>query len=333
MISRIKHSNIKLFFKTTSVLVLVCFFATTIIPSQALAQGVLGLPAVGSYVPLSPGFTPTLVRGIKVYPDNPLKFDFIIDSGDLPAGRQVPNMEELKQESEKLIRYFLASLTIPEDELWVNLSPYEKDRIVPDTLGKTGLGIDMLSQDYLLKQITASLLEPTGETGKAFWKKVYKKAYEQYGTTKIPVDTFNKVWIMPQKAEVYAQGDRAFVVDAKLKVMLETDYLALENSVERIADSEAENLSAKPYTLNAKNDFSKEIIREIILPELEKEVNEGKNFAQLRQIYNTIILSYWFKNNLKNSILRSEEHTSELQSHSFISYAVFCLKKKNITYT
>src|ERR1051326_9267602 len=25
---------------------------------------------------------------------------------------------------------------------------------------------------------------------------------------------------------------------------------------------------------------------------------------------------------------RSEEHTSEFQSHSFISYAVFCLKKK-----
>ena len=30
----------------------------------------------------------------------------------------------------------------------------------------------------------------------------------------------------------------------------------------------------------------------------------------------------------KNIGLRSEEHTSELQSHSFISYAVFCLKKK-----
>src|ERR1051326_3875198 len=27
------------------------------------------------------------------------------------------------------------------------------------------------------------------------------------------------------------------------------------------------------------------------------------------------------------AVLRSEEHTSELQSHSFISYAVFCLKK------
>src|SRR5213596_3916455 len=28
---------------------------------------------------------------------------------------------------------------------------------------------------------------------------------------------------------------------------------------------------------------------------------------------------------------RSEEHTSELQSHGLISYAVFCLKKKKIT--
>src|SRR6056300_1926146 len=29
-----------------------------------------------------------------------------------------------------------------------------------------------------------------------------------------------------------------------------------------------------------------------------------------------------------NTIMRSEDHTSELQSHSEISYAVFCLKKK-----
>src|SRR5213080_1758448 len=29
-----------------------------------------------------------------------------------------------------------------------------------------------------------------------------------------------------------------------------------------------------------------------------------------------------------SGLVRSEEHTSELQSHSGISYAVFCLKKK-----
>ena len=34
------------------------------------------------------------------------------------------------------------------------------------------------------------------------------------------------------------------------------------------------------------------------------------------------------KKNRPRNVARSEEHTSELQSHSFISYAVFCLKKK-----
>src|SRR3546814_8145902 len=33
------------------------------------------------------------------------------------------------------------------------------------------------------------------------------------------------------------------------------------------------------------------------------------------------------------SVVRSEEHTSELQSLMRISYAVFCLKKKNNTHT
>ena len=32
--------------------------------------------------------------------------------------------------------------------------------------------------------------------------------------------------------------------------------------------------------------------------------------------------------NTLHNLTRSEEHTSELQSHSEISYAVFCLKKK-----
>src|ERR1051326_580061 len=36
----------------------------------------------------------------------------------------------------------------------------------------------------------------------------------------------------------------------------------------------------------------------------------------------------WWGDKSEVTLHRSEEHTSELQSHSFISYAVFCLKKK-----
>src|ERR1051326_9272189 len=40
---------------------------------------------------------------------------------------------------------------------------------------------------------------------------------------------------------------------------------------------------------------------------------------------------WWLAGTSMVATTRSEEHTSELQSHSFISYAVFCLKKKKKT--
>src|SRR3546814_3321776 len=42
------------------------------------------------------------------------------------------------------------------------------------------------------------------------------------------------------------------------------------------------------------------------------------------------LMTYWKTTRIKPDI-RSEEHTSELQSLMRISYAVFCLKKKNNT--
>ncbi len=154
-----------IFIKGISIALSMIFSMTTLY-SPAYAQTLFPHQAM---VSLSPGFTPTLVRGIRVYPDNPFQFDFIVDSGDSGLTDTL-----LKEESEKLIRYFLASLTVPEDDLWVNLSPYEQDRIVPEELGKTEMGIDMLAQDYLLKQITASLTNPESDVGKEFWQKIYK---------------------------------------------------------------------------------------------------------------------------------------------------------------
>ena len=90
----------------------------------------------------------------------------------------------------------------------------------------------MLAEDYMLKQITASLIYPEDETGRKFWKRVYEEAVKKFGTTNIPVNTFNKVWIVPEKAVVYenAKAGTAYVVESKMKVMLEQDYLALDKS-------------------------------------------------------------------------------------------------------
>ena len=44
-------------------------------------------------------------------------------------------------------------------------------------------------------------------------------------------------------------------------------------------------------------------MREIVLPELTMEINENKNFAKLRQVYNSLILATWYKKKIKDSIL------------------------------
>ncbi|MBI4309759.1 MAG: hypothetical protein HY591_05460 [Candidatus Omnitrophica bacterium] len=194
-------------------------------------------------------------------------------------------------------------MTTPEKDLWVNLSPYERNRIVPESFGQTEMGRDLLAQDYMLKQITASLIYPEDEIGKKFWKRVYEEAAKKFGTTNIPVNTFNKVWIVPGKAVVYenAKAGAAYVVESKLKVMLEQDYLALEKSGGHVPEAPIGDRYVSPD--KGINALGSNIVREIVIPALTKEVNTGKNFTQLRQVYHSLILAAWYKKKIKDSIL------------------------------
>src|SRR5208282_1700004 len=108
--------------------------------------------------------------------------------------------------------------------------------------------------------------------------------------------TFNKVWIVPEKAVVYenAQAGTAYVVESKLKVMLEQDYLSLEKH---------EGVQSGQTEPNDANQLGSRIIREIVIPALTKEVNENKNFSHLRQVYNSLILATWYKKKIKDSVL------------------------------
>jgi hypothetical protein len=63
------------------------------------------LPAPGTMVSLSPDFTPALLKGITLHPENPLMFDFIIYKGD-----KVLSVGQKHEEYKKLVKYF-SSLT------------------------------------------------------------------------------------------------------------------------------------------------------------------------------------------------------------------------------
>ena len=241
------------------------------------------LPQPGVRLALSSPYQPSLLVGMQVDPKNPFQLNFIFDPGQKTLSGPVK-----RDQYRQMVKYFLASLTIPNQDMWVNLSPYEKNRIIAGNFGKTLMGRDLLSEDYLLKQMTSSLIYPQEGIGREFWQEVYKKAKDQFGTSNIPVNTFNKVWIIPDKAEVYEKEGAVFIVSSHLKVMLEEDYLALQKHA---------------HVHNATGSIGPNIIRQIVIPVLTKEVNEGKNFAMLRQIYSAMLMATWFKKRLRQSIL------------------------------
>ena len=80
------------------------------------------------------------------------------------------------------------------------------------------------------------------------------------------------------------------MVESKLKVMLEEDYLAMDKNSHAVS-------------LRKQSAGASQVVRDVILPELAKEINQGKNFAQLRQVYNSLILATWYKKKIKDSIL------------------------------
>lgn len=274
-------------------------------------------------------FNLPLMKGLVLDLKNPLNLKFYFDSMDKKNIAQ--------DDLDRMIRYFLGFLSTPQDKLWVNLSPYESNRIIPNQLAKLDIGKDLLLEDYILKQITTSLTDPKTSYGKKFWDKVYQVVLKLTKTTNLPIETFYKVWIVPDSLKIWEykslenqvikKNNRenivAFVKEARLKVMLEDDYFAIQN----LPAGKVGNHSAKrEYTFDKKyrckkecNKKIKEIFKKEILPLIEEEVNAGASFAPLRQMYYVLILATYFKQKLSKDSLYShyidKENTTALNQH------------------
>ena len=265
------------------ILMIVIFLVQTICPWMYLSDvQAQELFSPGLMLKTTAPYTPLMLRGMKINPDDPLRMSFIVDRGE--SGLEF-NTEAFGRETRRLVQYFLAALTVPEGEQWVNLSPYEKDRMSSDALVKTVMGQDMLAQDYILKQLTASLVYPEESFGKDFWQEVYARISDTASGEKISTDVFHKVWIVPERGVVYQKGNSVFVVDQHLKVMLDQDYQAMRQT----GHNERSPLS--------------DVLRRVLVPRLEQEINTGSHFARLRQIYQAMILAVWYKKNLRDSLL------------------------------
>jgi len=93
-------------------------------------------------------------------------------------------------------------------------------------------------------------------------------------------------------SESHENNNVVFITEAKLKTMLEEDFLALENSSDFATNGPKMNKVASL------------VMKEVILPKIQQDINQGKNFATLRQIYHSLILSVWFKQKFKDSFYK-----------------------------
>lgn len=257
------------------------------------------LPVGNFKVSLETQHLPVL-RAVEFDAKNPLNFNLFFDKMGYSA--------LLEKDTNRLVKYFLGFLTTPTQDLWVNLSPYEKEKMIPESLAKLDIGKDLLLEDYLLKQLTSFMTNPKTAQGKRYWQRVNQAALDIAGTTNVPIETACKVWIVPDVAKVSELIEkeaadntkiskiRVFVTQAKLKVLMEEDYFAVKQNNQ----SRANSSSQVKNILKQVNQEAQRIFKEEILGQIEQQVNTSLAFAPLRQLYYSLILAAYFKEKLQS---------------------------------
>jgi hypothetical protein len=207
-------------------------------------------------------------------------FKLLLDKGDLKS----LHTQELESSTKTLLNYFFVGISLPNDTFWVNLRPDSANQIIDDYLAKTDVGKILLEADLQLKKDTARFTSPETPEGKEYWDRLYKKAEEIFGSSDITIPTLTRPWIVPDEIIIRETEDNAYIYKATLKVMLEQDYLKASTTY-----------NFKDERLKELNEYSSQLIRELIIPRLTKDVNNARRYAPLRQVYYSLILAQWFK--------------------------------------
>jgi hypothetical protein len=188
---------------------------------------------------------------------------------------------DVKRAAQKSLEYFFISLVLHDDVFWVNLNPEEPNRIINSSLRDTDLGRIMLNADFRLKEDVSEYINPqTSQVGKEFWRQLYAKAQELGLVNRIPVIT--RLWIMPGKVEVDETENQISIVRSSLKVCLEPAYLSGQVAVQNKREQELQ-------------DFASSLMEKLVLPYLNKKVNEAYAYSDLREVFNALILARWYK--------------------------------------
>jgi hypothetical protein len=165
-----------------------------------------------------------VLRGVRFVGGDAERIEFMFDPKAERFTARAAS-EDVRRQS----RYFMAALSIPEEDLWVDLSPDTEKDAMPYDLEGTALGQDMLAQDYLLKQTVASSLDPCSATGKTYWAR-HDRA-------------MGRVWVVPGSAVLRETVDGVVIEQARLALKAEENGVVDDGvlaSVERVVNESSD---------------------------------------------------------------------------------------------
>jgi hypothetical protein len=226
---------------------------------------------------------------------------------------------------------FNTGLAVPDDKFWVNLNPWEPDRIIDEQLWQSEVGRIMLEADLQMKKDLSNYGNPcSNETGKALWKLLHEKqdTLIQRCMMMFPgeIKDINNIWfspvmsswIVPDKVYAYTNAHRTqiYIINATLTIQGE---LITEQTHFKVKDQdrgtlskgclEELNKSAEEY-----GQYNYELIDRMILPYVIADVNRGEKYEDLRDIFIALALAQWYKLSIPP---RMDIFRDRLESSSF----------------
>ncbi|NBE49909.1 hypothetical protein [Streptomyces boluensis] len=177
---------------------------------------------------------------------------------------------------------FFTWLALTPDKFWVNLNPVQPDVVMDKTFAKTDAGRVLLESDLTLKHDYADAMNPDKyERGERFWRAAPRTAD---GAPCLPVI---RQWITPEPAKVREQDGGIYILDAPLKVNMEVP-------------SGPDEPPARCKITEAQTKQAEALIKSMILPELERRVNNDPSYADLRRVYTSRVAAEWVRQQDKN---------------------------------
>jgi hypothetical protein len=242
------------------------------------------------------------------YPDlNQSVFSIALKAKEAEEGDPIISLGNGSQQS---LEFFFTALLNPDDKFWVNLAPWEPDRIIDKDLGKTDIGRIMLEADLQMKKDFCKYSNPCeSEIGDVLQKledekkeELIKRCMQKYpgqikGTNNVWFSRVTRHWIVPDRVDVYENNYEVYILNSSLNIYSEPAY---NDSSFEIVDQDPSLISEE--CLECLNEAVKEYGRyakekedEMILPLVVYDVNHHGNYSDLRQVYVSLALAQWYK--------------------------------------